>query len=165
MVWASRAIAIISKRRNPIEFAGPLVQGVSYQIAITRTTQTGDFSPQRATHLALYSSYNTEGFIRGKYFRPDHLTTPAILGHAAAAGAIAVAAYIYDWTGKQPYKPEIEDYTSPGPATIYFDAADHRLSRPEIREKPDIAAVDGVATTLVLFDSSEPAPRHRTQPE
>lgn len=137
--------------QEPLEIAGYFLRGASYQIAITRTTQTNNFSQQRATHLALYSSFNAEGFIRGKYFRPDHLTTPAVQGHAAAAGAIAVAAYIYDWTGKQPYKPEIEDFTSPGPATIYFDAADHRLSRPEIREKPDIAAVDGVSTTFGPF--------------
>ena len=147
--------------KQPLEFAGYFLRGASYQIAITRTTQTGNFSPQRATHLALYSSFNVEGVMRGKYFRPDTLTTPAVFGHAGAAGAIAVAAYLYDWTGKQPYKPEIEDFTSPGPTTIYFDTAGHRLSRPEIREKPDIAAVDGVSTTLGpigFFGTSAAAP-------
>jgi hypothetical protein len=134
--------------KQPLEFAGYFLRGASYQIAITRTTQTNNFSRQQATHLALYSSFNVEGTMRGKYFRPDTLTTPAVFGHAGAAGAIAVAAYFYDWTGKQPYKPEIEDFTSPGPTTIYFNAAGRRLSKPEIREKPDIAAVDGVATTF-----------------
>lgn len=147
--------------KQPLEFAGYFLRGASYQIAITRTTQTGNFSSQRATHLALYSSFNVEGVMRGKYFRPDTLTTPAVFGHAGAAGAIAVAAYLYDWTGKQPYKPEIEDFTSPGPTTIYFDTAGHRLSRPEIREKPDIASVDGVSTTLGpigFFGTSAAAP-------
>lgn len=147
--------------KQPLEFAGYFLRGASYQIAITRTAQTNNASPQRATHLALYSSFNADGTMRGKYFRPDTLTTPAVFGHAGAAGAIAVAAYIYDWTGKQPYKPEIEDFTSPGPTTIYFDAAGHRLGRPEIREKPDIAAVDGVATTfgpIGFFGTSAAAP-------
>ncbi|MBE2215766.1 MAG: S8 family serine peptidase [Opitutaceae bacterium] len=63
-------------------------------------------------------------------------------GHSAARGSNSVAAYAF-------YPPFIpESFTSPGHATIYFDQDNRRLRRPEIRLKPDIAAMDGANNTF-----------------
>lgn len=77
---------------------------------------------------------------------------PCTFGHSCALGAIGVAAYVYDEDPSNPpgppFTPQIEDFTSPGPSTIYFDGSGNRLAEPEIRHKPDIAAPDGGDTTF-----------------
>jgi subtilase family protein len=71
----------------------------------------------------------------------DYLT-PITFGHSAAAGANCIAAY-------DVFHPNIpEDFTSPGPVTIYFDANNNRLPAPQVRLKPDIAAADGSNNTF-----------------
>jgi hypothetical protein len=78
--------------------------------------------------------------------------TPVLFGHSAARSANAVAAVSYTTDpvvfGPTGFKPMIESFSSPGPATIAFDDAGKRLKTPEVREKPDIAAPDGVNTTF-----------------
>ncbi|HUL53740.1 MAG TPA: pre-peptidase C-terminal domain-containing protein [Opitutaceae bacterium] len=67
---------------------------------------------------------------------------PVTYGHNCAEGAMGVAAYAF-------YPPFIpESFTSPGPATIYFDRNDRRYPIPQIRQKPDLAAMDGANTTF-----------------
>ncbi len=75
--------------------------------------------------------------------------TPVTFGHATAAGANGVAAYAFS----RPSLPEA--YTSPGPATIYFDANNNTLATPEVRLKPDVAAMDGANTSFFGGDASE----------
>lgn len=73
---------------------------------------------------------------------------PVTYGHNSAEGAMGVAAYAF-------YAPFIpESFTSPGPATIYFEKDNKRLEVPRVREKPDLAAMDGANTTFFGGDSA-----------
>jgi len=67
---------------------------------------------------------------------------PSVFGHPAAAGAIAVAADFWDNTASTEY------FSSLGPTPIFFDQDNVRLAKPQIRQKPEIAAPDGVDTTF-----------------
>jgi hypothetical protein len=73
---------------------------------------------------------------------------PVTYGHNSAEGAMGVAAYAF----YAPFVPE--GFTSPGPSTIYFDKNDKRFRSPQIRLKPDMAAMDGANTTFFVSDSA-----------
>ena len=75
---------------------------------------------------------------------------PSVFGHAAAAGAIAVAADFWD------NRASTEYFSSLGPTAIYFDQDNVRLAQPQIRQKPEIAAPDGVDTTFFIGASGIP---------
>ncbi len=72
---------------------------------------------------------------------------PTTYGHNCARDGFGVAAY-------SAFRPRIpEGFTSPGPSTVAFDDAGNRLATPEIRKKPDIAAMDGANNTFFVSDS------------
>jgi hypothetical protein len=137
------------KTQQPFKHTGNLALGTVYQVASTKTTQTDPKAPPApATHqLAMYTDLDGAGVLIGTYFQPAPLNVPIIYGHPAAKSAIAVAAYDFNWKPTPPYKPELENYTTPGPAYIYFDQSGARLTTPELRLKPEVAGVDGVVTT------------------
>lgn len=127
-----------------------LFLGTNYQIAITKTTQTDPKAgPGPTSHqLAINTFLDGASNLMGPYFSPYPPPVPTLYGHPGAASAIAVAAYDFNWKPAPPYLPQLDNYTSPGPVTIYFDASGNRLSTPETRLKPEIAGVDGVITTF-----------------
>src|SRR5262249_47270475 len=67
---------------------------------------------------------------------------PSVFGHPAAAGAMAVAADFWDNTLSTEY------FSSLGPTVIYLDHDNLPLAVAETRQKPEIAAPDGVDTTF-----------------
>ena len=73
---------------------------------------------------------------------------PVTYGHNSAQGAMGVAAYPFF----APFVPEA--FTSPGPSTIYFDKNNRRFRNAQIRQKPDLAAMDGANTTFFGGDSA-----------
>ena len=80
-----------------------------------------------------------------EYFTYNAVTTK---GHATAKGCNGTAAYSV-FRANLP-----ESYTSPGPATIYFDGDANRLAVPEVREVPRVAAADAANTSAFGGDST-----------
>jgi subtilisin family serine protease len=83
--------------------------------------------------------------------------SPTVFGHAAAAGAVAVAAEFYGEVGSgdvtAPAGVEnVEAFSSLGPAVIYFNAAGAPLGSPQPRSKPEITAPDGANTSFFGSD-------------
>lgn len=73
----------------------------------------------------------------------------ANFGHSAANGALAVGAAVYSQTppfGSSP--PVLETFSSSGGTPIYYKPDGTLLATPEVRQKPEIVAPDGVKTTF-----------------
>lgn len=93
-------------------------------------------------------------FIGSGFTINEHQThSPTVFGHAAAAGARAVAAEFYGEVGNGnaalPLGVEnVESFSSMGPTTIYFGPTGAALGTPEVRAKPEITAPDGANTTF-----------------
>lgn len=138
------------KTTEAYQQTGNLSLGTTYQIAITKSKKTDPLAgPAPATHqLALLTFLDGASQLYGKYFQPAPLTVPNIFGHPAAESAIAVAAYAFNWRPSLPYLPKLDNFTSPGPAIIYFDQNNNRLATAQTRLKPEVAGVDGVLTTF-----------------
>jgi subtilisin family serine protease len=127
----------------------------NFQIAITRAG-TSPATPVATSlrYLALDDFGSGVGAL--EHYQPG---APCTFGHFVATGAFGTAAYFYDSNPsnpvRPPFTPVIEDFTSPGPGIIDFDASGNRLSQSEIRQKPDIAAPDGGNTTFFGEEDSE----------
>jgi Subtilase family len=108
------------------------------QLVISRANVTAP--PNAANHFKyVFFGNGATGIGPAEY---NNYLTPVTFGHSTAAGANGVAAYPM-------FRPNLpEDFTSPGPATIYFDTNNNRLATPQVRLKPDIAAADGANNTF-----------------
>lgn len=114
------------------------------QYLITRSSVPT--APSPATHIRYIIRGNgAAGIGPAEYFRYN---TPNTHGHAIANGCNGTAAYSV-------FRPSIpEYYTSPGPATVYFDTQGNRYSPPQIRLQPGVAAADGANTSFFGGDST-----------
>lgn len=131
---------------QPIELSLVEAPAGQTQIQLVICRANTPTAPRPADHLRyLFPVSSPFSVGPAEYF--DYLT-PTTYGHSTVAGANSVAAY----GAFRPYIPEV--FTSPGPATIYFDADRQRLAAPEVRLKPDIAAMDGGNTTFFGSDTN-----------
>ncbi len=126
---------------RPIELGG-INATVTVQLVIARSN-----TPAPSRHVADRIRWVGFGNINPQEF--ISYLDPVTYGHNSAAGAIGVAAYPF----YPPFVPE--GFTSPGPSTIYFDKDSRRLRHVEIRQKPDLAAMDGANTTFFTQDALE----------
>ena len=132
---------------RPVEIAQILpsqtTTGNIVQVVIARSnTPPPDPEPASRVRYVTFTSGEPQ-----EYF--TYSQTPITFGHNSAAGANGVAAYAF-------YPPFIpEGFTSPGPSIIVFDKDNNRLAEPEVREKPDMAAMDGANTTFFVSDASQ----------
>ncbi len=125
---------------RPLEIGG--VPGTTLQVVVARAN-VPDSNNRNVADRIRYVGFN--GVNPQEYFS---YLDPVTYGHNSAAGANGVAAYAFF----PPFVPE--NFTSPGPSTIYFDKNNRRFKHPQIRLKPDMAAMDGANTTFFLQDSS-----------
>jgi len=126
---------------RPLEAGG--LPGLTLQMVVARANTP----PKKNKNVADRIRYIGFGGVRPQeYF---NYLGPATYGHNSSRGAVSVAAYPF-------FPPNIpEFFTSPGPATIYFDKDNRRLKKPEVRQKPDVAAMDGGNTTFFFEDALE----------
>ena len=123
---------------RPIELGSPSFPGNQAQMVVCRSNTT---APATAADQLKYVFFGNGLSNIGPAEYGNYLT-PVTFGHSAAAGANSVAAY-------SAFRANLpEDFTSPGPVTVYFDSNSNRLSTPQVRLKPDIAAADGVNTSF-----------------
>jgi subtilisin family serine protease len=135
--------------QEPFEAVG-LTGNFKLRFVIARTGR----GSQAAKKVAW--STNSPDVVTADFLDP---AAPSMFGHPTAKGAIAVGAYWFDngmVTGQ--FTPELESYSSAGPAFSCCDASGNRLDSLEMRQKPEISAVDGVDTTffgnLAFVDTS-----------
>ncbi len=78
--------------------------------------------------------------------------SPTIQGHPSAAGAMAVGAAFYFRTPGCATTPAVlESFSSAGGDPILFGPDGARLATPQMRQKPDFVAPDGVNDTFLGF--------------
>ncbi len=126
---------------RPVEFIGLPV--ATLQVVIARANTP----PANNRNVADRIRYVAFGGVQPLEHYSYH--GPVTYGHNSANGAMGVAAY----AAFAPYVPE--PYTSSGPSTIYFDKNSRRLRHVEIRQKPDLAAMDGANNTFFGDDAPE----------
>jgi hypothetical protein len=133
---------------DPVEIISYTNKGLStaFKLAV------GLYSGAAPTDFKLMALDNGAGVTLGASSRNTDSGT--VYGHAAASGAIAVAAADYADTpayGTSP--PVVEPYSSEGPTRILFDIFGNALAAPDVRQTPQITAPDGGDTTFFGFDS------------
>jgi hypothetical protein len=122
-----------------------LDNGTEFSIIITYDDVDSIGPPATLLKLVVFG----EGITINEYATNDG----ALYGHANAAGAETVgAAFFLDTPEFGTSPPILQPYSSAGGTPIIFDTNGTRLTTPEIRNKPNITAVDGVNTTFFFDD-------------
>ena len=143
---------------EPVEIVD-LKASTTYQLVISLASS----APPIATHLRMISF--GQGAITGPYLNTSGIS---LFGHPAATNANAVGAYVYNNTPNVvanynpnktnpppgPYEPAPESFNIlGGNLPFYFDSQGHRLATPQFRQKPELAAADGVDTSFFPTDA------------
>ncbi|MEO7916154.1 MAG: S8 family serine peptidase, partial [Dokdonella sp.] len=144
---ASRSLTTNNLANNrPVELgsvASTTGGQVQFVIARANTPATGLRLPTRVRWSV--RGNGAAGIGPAEYFTYNAVTTK---GHASAKGCNGTAAY-------SPVRPNLpESFTSPGPATIFFDKNANLLPTPEIREVPRVAATDAANNSFFASDST-----------
>ena len=138
---------------EPIELGviSPPPGATQVQFVIARSSVPAP-SPKPASHVRYVIPGNgAPNLGPAEYF---NYLTPIVKDHSMAEGSNGVAAYSV-------FRPNIPQFfTSPGPATIYFDKNNNRFSTPRIRRQPRIAAADGANTSFFSADTTRDGDLH-----
>lgn len=123
----------------PFEYGATTPKAGEKQVQYVIARSTIPSGPA-ATHIRwIIRGNGLSGIGPAEYFT---VNTPNTHGHSVANGCNGTAAYSV-------FRPSIpEYYTSPGPATIYFDKQGNRLPTPEVRLQPGVAAADDGNTSF-----------------
>ena len=129
-----------------------ITAGTQFEFVIVQTNRTPNtgVTANQATHIR----WNVETDASQVIADFVNLNGVETHGHPAATTCAGTAAYVYDdqfFAGTfatQTYTPIVEEFSSNGPVTIYFDSAGNRLATPVIRKQPLLSTVDGVSTTF-----------------
>ena len=128
---------------------GDPIEALCYHNTNAFTVRTKIVVARFAGQTARLEFFLLGGFLVEQYNTPGG----SVFGHPALPNVLAVGAI----DAADPGHNTIEPYSSRGPSTIFFPNF-------EVREKPDVAAIDGVAVTgaggfpSVFFGTSASAP-------
>lgn len=130
----------------PFEFGATLPRKGETQVQYVIARSSVPTAPRPADHIRwIIRGNGLSGIGPAEYLT---VNTPNTKGHSMAAGCNGTAAY-------NVFRMSIpEYYTSPGPATVYFDKMGNRLATPEVRLQPGVAAADNANTSFFGFDSA-----------
>lgn len=124
----------------PFEFGVTSPKAGESQVQYVIARASIPTAPQPATHIRwIIRGNGLSGIGPAEYFT---VNTPNTKGHSMANGCNGTAAYSVFRMGIPEY------FTSPGPATVYFDTMGNRLAVPEVRLQPGVAAADNANTSF-----------------
>ena len=122
---------------DAVEFLGYINStetAAQYKLLIGQDTEAGGEAPNLIKYIEFFGDNITEA----EYFT----NSATLFGQQNAANTSAVGASFYQTP------TELEPFSSVGIVPILFDEQGDRLPEPELRQKPDIIAPDGVNTTF-----------------
>ncbi|VEP17895.1 conserved hypothetical protein [Hyella patelloides LEGE 07179] len=126
-------------------------KGETVYLAISKKTASADPDPGFIKWLDLSRNFDlTYEYVNDK---PGATPGGTVYGHPNAEGAIAVGAAEFNKTPEFNTKPaQVNDFSSNGGSPIFFTPDGKELDSPQIRDKPDIIGLDGVSTSVPLFE-------------
>lgn len=129
----------------PFEYGATLPKAGQSQVQYVIARSSLPTQPNPAGHFRwIIRGNGLSGIGPAEYLT---VNTPNTKGHAMANGCNGTAAY-------NVFRMSIPQYyTSPGPATVFFDKMGTRLPKPETRLQPGVAAADNANTSFFGGDS------------
>jgi hypothetical protein len=118
----------------------------------TNYLRVGIFSGTAPTEIKIVAFSHALGTVA------SNTNDGTIYGHAAAAGAVSVAAAAFFETPEFGHNPaELEDFSSAGLVTKWYDVNGNRFASAQVVQAPLITGVDGGNTTFFGTDSAQDA--------